>query len=306
MTINGIADVTVIIPTMAEEKRHDSLLRAIASVFDATSKLPHVVVVVNGNRRSSGVESSLRNIDHIELLSLETGSLPLAILAGRRAVKTKYFCFLDDDDEYLPGAIDARIGAFADNEDIDFVVTNGYRNLSGVDSLCFDGLGKAAAAPLTQLFHQNWLASCGSLFRSDRIGIDYFEEPHPYVEWTWLAFKLCMAGKKIAVLDQPTFRIHDTLDSVSKSMDYSEAFGKLYRKMLDQNPPKTVASIIRRRMGEDFHCQADLFRQRGKLAAAWRAHLRSLFYPGGWRYLSFSRHLVSSNKEKQAGRSFDQ
>lgn len=194
--MSNTVDVTVIIPTMAEDKRHDSLLRAIESVSGTTNRPVHIVVVVNGNKRSRDVENSLRNIGHVELLSLEIASLPLAHLAGRRAVKTRYFCFLDDDDEYLPGTIDARIDSLAGNEDADFIVTNGYRNMDGIDWPCLDNLDKVLTAPLALLFRQNWLASCGALFRFDRIGVECFEETHPYVEWTWLAFKLCMAGKK--------------------------------------------------------------------------------------------------------------
>ncbi|MCL2524012.1 MAG: glycosyltransferase [Betaproteobacteria bacterium] len=285
-------DVTVIIPTMAEKSRHDSLLRAIASLSDVT----HVVVVINGNRRSPDVENSLLKFDHVELLSLEIASLPLAILAGRRAVKTTYFCFLDDDDEYLPGAIAARVAALAGRDDVDFLVTNGYRHLDGVDRLCLDNLDRVPAAPLAELFRQNWLASCGSLFRSERIGAGFFEEPHPYAEWTWLAFKLCMAGKKMATLDQPTFRIYDTPNSASKLTAYSEAFHTLYRRMLEKKPPKFIISIIRQRIGEDLHCRADSLRQQGKMTAAWGAHLRSLLYPGGWRYLPFFRHLVFNSR----------
>jgi len=296
MAISEPDEVTVIIPTMAEEKRHASLLRAIASVSDATNKPVRIVVVINGNRRSPDVENSLRNIGHVELLSLEVASLPLAHLAGRRAVKTRYFCFLDDDDEYLPGAIDARVGVLAGDESIDFVVTNGYRHLGGTDWPCLKDLDKVPAAPLAQLFRQNWLPSCGSLFRSDQIGAAYFEDGNAYVEWTWLAFQLCLAGEKVGVLDQPTFRIYDTQESASKTEAYLAAFDALYRKMLAKNPPRQIATLIKKRIGEEFHYKADSLRQEGLLLEAWKAHLKSLCYPGGWRYLPFSRWLLPRGK----------
>ncbi len=292
MATSNQVEVTVIIPTMAEERRRDCLLRAINSIFSASIKPVHVVVVVNGHRRSEALMNDLRNIDHVELLLFDIGSAPLAQLVGRRAVRTRYFCFLDDDDEYLPGGIDTRVALLESRGDLDFVVTNGYRCLEGVDRPCFNDLGKIQRAPLVALFNQNWLASCGSLFRSERIGIECFEEPHPYVEWTWLAFKLCMTGKEMAVLDQPTFRINDTPNSVSKSMDYTESFDALYRRMLEMKPPKSIVSTIRQRIGECFHCRADVLREQGKWLPAWKMHLKSLFYPGGWRYLPFSRHLL--------------
>ena len=123
-------DVTTIIPTMAEEKRRHSLLRAIESIIAASVDPVQILVVVNGSRRSPEVLGKLRELDSVSILSLETGSLPLAILAGRRAVQTPYFCFLDDDDEYLPHAIDLRLAPMRSNEKLDFVVSNGYRGIA--------------------------------------------------------------------------------------------------------------------------------------------------------------------------------
>ncbi|MDR2839013.1 MAG: glycosyltransferase family 2 protein [Azonexus sp.] len=298
MAISNPVEVTVIIPTMADMRRRDSLFRAIDSVIAASTRPVHIVVVANGNRRSAEVENALRNRNHLELLSLDVGSLPLALLVGRQAVKTPYFAFLDDDDEYLPGAIDARVAALASDDSCDFVVTNGYRYLDtgerrAADRLYLRNQDKISMAPLAALFYQNWLpSSCAGLFRSARIGVEYFEEPHPYAEWTWLAFKLCMAGKKVAVLDQPTFRINDTPDSLSKSSAYGEAYDELYQKMLAMNPPKSIATMIRAHIGRNFHHQADMLRKQREWRAAWNAHLKSLFYPGGLKYLPFSRHLV--------------
>lgn len=290
-------DVTTIIPTMAEEKRRHSLLRAIESILAASVNPVQILVVVNGNRRSPEVLGKLRALDNVRIFSLETGSLPLAILAGRREVQTPYFCFLDDDDEYLPHAIDLRLAPMRSNEKLDFVVTNGYRCIDGNDTVCFSGLDHVASSPFEALFKENWLASCGSLFRSDRVGAEYFEDPHAFVEWTWLAFKLCMDKKLIGVVDAPTFRVHDTPASASKSTDYCAAMHPLYQRMLASQPPRFIASIIRSRIGSLLHSESDSFRKQGKFLEAWGAHLKSLCYPRGWRYLAFSRHLLSIRRQ---------
>ncbi|MDR0775292.1 MAG: glycosyltransferase family 2 protein [Azonexus sp.] len=291
--IGSTAEVTVIIPTMADMLHRDSLFRAIDSVIASSSRPVHITVVANGNRRSADVENALHNRDDIELLSLDIGSLPLALLTGRQAVKTPYFAFLDDDDEYLPGAIDARVAVLAGDDSCDYVVTNGYRYLGADNELYLKDPNKISIAPLAALFRQNWLpSSCAGLFRSERIGVEYFEESHSYAEWTWLAFRLCMAEKKVAVLDQPTFRINDTPNSLSKTSAYIEAYDSLYQKMLAMNPPKSIVATIRMRIGRNFHYLADSFRKQGKRRAAWKAHFQSLLYPGGWRYLFFSRHLT--------------
>lgn len=285
-------NVTTIIPTMAEDRRHQSLLRAIESIRSASADPVQIVVVVNGSHRSDAVLKSLSSLSQVRILSLDVGSLPLAQLEGRRAVDTPYFSFLDDDDEYLPGAIDLRLKPLEADHSLDFSISNGYRNLAGNDVICFSSLDRVAPAPFEALFQENWLASCGALFRSSSIGAEYFEKPHAYVEWTWLAFKLCLDNKKLATISEPTFRIHDTPDSASKSPAYSNAISDLYQRMLRCAPPRHIRTMVLKRIGASLHSDANSLWKQGCWGKAWEAHLKSLFYPGGWRYLTFSRHLL--------------
>lgn len=284
--------VTVIICTLAEQHRQMSLLRAIASARKACTQPVQILVVVNGQRWASEVLLSLQAMQDITLLSLPEPSLPKACLAGRKAVETPFFCFLDDDDELLPGSLDMRLAPLKADRTVDVVASNGYVRRGGSERLLYQHLVRVPAAPLQALFRENWLASCGALFRSDSVGTTYFENFHTYAEWTWLAFQLGMAGKTIAVVDQPTFRIHDTPGSASKTTAYHQAHASLHQKMLASVPPADVARLIRRHIGAHLHTEADTLRRNGAFLSAWGAHLRSLTYPGGLRYLSFSRHLL--------------
>lgn len=284
--------VTVIICTLAEQHRQASLLRAIASAHAACAQPVQILVVVNGQRRANAVLLLLQGMEDIRLVSLPEPSLPKACLAGRRAVNTPFFCFLDDDDELLPGSLDMRLVPLESASAVDVVAGNGYVHRNGTDRLLYQHLDRVPAAPLHALFTENWLASCGALFRSDSVDTTYFENFHAYAEWTWLAFQLGMAGKTIAVVDQPTFRIHDTPGSASKTPAYHKAHASLHQKMLASAPPADIAKLIRRHMGARLHTEADALRRNGTFLPAWAAHLRSLTYPGGLRYLSFSRHLL--------------
>ena len=293
--------VTAIICTMAEQKRLSSLLHAIDSLQSATSSPLQITVVVNGQRRSPEVMAALEKIPSIKIISLTVASLTASRLAGRQSVDTPYYCFLDDDDEYLPKAIDLRLEPMLKNDLIDFVISNGYRHTSEKDKICLHNLEQASSAPFHALYKENWLTSCGFLFRSDSIGVDYFEDLHAYVEWTWLAFKLCLHQKKGVVVDVPTFRIHDTPDSASKSSAYGDAIHTLYLRMLERQPPADIAKIIRQRMGANLHSKADASRRKGLLSEAWQLHLRSLLCPGGLRYLPFSRHLLMASPSVVSG-----
>jgi hypothetical protein len=112
------------------------------------------------------------------------------------------------------------------------------------------------------------------------------------LEWTWLAFRLVLAGKKIAFLDEPTFRIHDTADSASKSDAYRKSVISLHQRMLASRPRSDIARIIRVRLGSAWHDLATDHMRAGNWSLALNCHVRSLAYPCGWRFLSFTRHFL--------------
>jgi glycosyltransferase involved in cell wall biosynthesis len=289
-------EVTVIIPTAAAYCRFASLKNAIDSIFRAASKDVSIIVAVNGNKQSPAVIKMLESFDRVRIEYFDFSSAPLACLEGVRLVSTPYYCFLDDDDEYLPNAIDDRLKKISSNDHIDFVVTNGYRNVAGIDSIYLTEIDSIASDPMKALFHQNWLASCGVLFRTDRIGPEYFENPHPYVEWTWLAFNLIMSGRNIAVINRPTYRINETSASVSKSAEYFVSIYGLYKRMLQCSPHPQTVRLINGRLADWFHSDAEQKWQQGRMLAAWRSHFQSLKFMGGLRYLTFTRKLFKYPK----------
>jgi hypothetical protein len=220
------------------------------------------------------------------------GSLPLAQRIGRSLVRSEYFCFLDDDDEYLPGALRLRLAPLLADSQLAFVTTNGYKIADGVaeELLPRDLLATVRADPLAALSHVNWLASCGGLFRSSSVPVDYFDGETAFFEWTYLAYQLAL-DLRMAVLETPTFRIHDTAESLSKSSAYEEAEIKVLNKILALNLPPKVRRDLRAKIGRVWHTMADSAWRQGALGRAWRFHLTSLLLPGGHRYLLFSRKL---------------
>ena len=286
------ADVTVIVPTLAMRERADSLLRALSSLTDAGRKQSiHIIVVVNGNRYHEPLLETLSQ-SKVELIRIQEASLPAAILAGRKAVTTKYFCFLDDDDLYLPEAIELRVAAIETPSAVDMVVTNGFRRSANREEAALHRLGEVELDPQLALFHENWLASCGALFRTASVPVSFFEQPHPYLEWTWLAFRLTCVKCRIRVLDVPTFVINDTPGSASKSAAYVESHVSLYRRMLEHGNRSDVRKLVEMRLSAAYHNLADQQLRSRHLARAWANHMRSLKYRGGLRFTSFSRRLI--------------
>jgi glycosyltransferase involved in cell wall biosynthesis len=295
--------VTAIVPTLGDEARKGSLLRAIDSLRNAArwTRL-QVVVVVNGNRHAGSVLAALAAMD-LRVLRIVEASLPAALLAGRRAVEGEYFCFLDDDDEYLPGAIDARVAALARQPEAALLAANGYRCRAGHDTLALSHLRAAERDPLSALFHENWLPSCGGLFRSRLVEDVFFTEPHGYLEWTWLAFRMAVAGRRVAVLDEPTFRIHDTAASLSKTAMYTSSHVALYRRMLKEPLRDDIRRLVRQRLATALSMDSVARLQGNDLRAAWREHLEVLTMPGGWRYGRQTIRLIGASLRRAAGTS---
>lgn len=284
--------VSLIIPTTGNESRRKSLFFAIESGIASSSFPIDVIVVVNGNKSSPDVLLELNRRKELRVEYCEQPSAPAACLFGLKQVSTEYFCFLDDDDEYISHAIDKRVEYLDDNPSLDIVVTNGIRAMSDSDDLCIKNLTKITEDPLFYSVTNNWLASCGGMYRSCSIPPSLFEDYLPYIEWTWLAYKFAFHGKKIGIIDSPTFRINQTPGSASKSKAYEKCFHDLFNKMLATNPPPHVREAILTRVGDLFHSEAEAHLLKGEIYSAWRKHLRSLAHPRGLRYLPFTRKLL--------------
>lgn len=285
--------ITVLIPTMASRQRAETLKRAIASIRKAATVPVKLVVVVNGDRHDPAACAWLLAQPDVHTEFVPQPSLANAVLHGRRLVTTPYFATLDDDDAFTEGGLDQRLAVMESAAQPDLVISNGVRrDVNGQDSPCYDSLADVPGSPLAALFSRPWLNSGNALYRSQSIGIEYFEDPHAFAEWTWLAFKLGAAGMRIAVLETPTFVIYDTAGSLSKSEAYEKSFMPLYERMLALQPPADIVALIRRRMGSSWHDQSVLALRDGQRLKALRLHVRSLALPGGARYLSYSRYLI--------------
>lgn len=284
--------ITVIIPTLCSAERYAPLCRAISSLKKSTSESLHILIVVNGDRVDESIFLDLSNRKDLQVVRIFEKGAPAAQLAGRRLVKSKYFCFLDDDDEILPGGLDIRLNILGQNVDAAAVVTNGLFRSNSTCDLVFKKFPKGNhSSALRSLFEENWLSSCGALFRTDAISVSYFEDYAEYIEWTWLAFKLATASVKIIFDESITFQINDSGSSVSKSEKYLLFHPVLFRKMLASCHDKELKNIIRARQRDAWHQISEHYIRSGKLRSAILPHIYSLIASGGYRYIGFSRYF---------------
>ena len=288
--------VTIIIATLGLATRRESLERAIRSLQAGNKALIRILVVVNGNRFDPLLVEELRHRSDIDLVQIETSSLSAAILVGRNQVETPFFGFLDDDDEYLPGGVDIRLDAMRRDPEASIVVTNGFLRRDGEDHIAMNNLADVEEDPLSALFNQNWLASCGGLYRTSHLPSTLFEDIARYLEWTWLAFRITSLNKHVIAVDQPTFRIHDSEVSESKSDEYLFSRFTILERMYSACNNARIRKKILTKMAQTWHEISCVNLQRGKLTDAWTAHLRSLGYKAGMKYLTYTRHLLFPRK----------
>lgn len=284
--------VSVIIPTLANCDRFQSIKNCISSIHRSSKTKCLSIVVVNGSQSSPPVLEWLYKQPNLKVITVPQASAPNAVRVGRKAVSTPYFSTLDDDDEYLPGSTDSKVAALESSPEADFLVTNGFSNWNGKDERFYTHLSRVPLDPLGTLFEANWLASCNALYRTDRISIEYFHDPHPFAEWTWLAYRLALDGRTVLALDEPCFRYNCSPGSLSQSQAYRNAYPALFRRMLDCNPPARIRKMILRRLSAVLHDRSSASLEAGEYREALRAHLQSLCLPGGLRYLSYTRRLI--------------
>lgn len=293
MLSQDAARVTVIIPTLCERERTDTLEHAIKSIRDGNLTAIKILLVINGQRFDSQLVEKLKGRTDIEIIQIAEGSLPNAHYVGRKAITTEFFSFLDDDDEFLPGSLDIRIKSLDDNKQADIVVSNGYNNRNGRDIKVYSDLNSVSSLPLSYLYKENWLSSCNSMFRTNSIDVSFFNDPHAYMEWTWLAFMLCMKNKTIIGLDELTFRCNDTSDSLSKSTNHLQSRVTLYKRMLAMTPPSDIEKTINGKMVDAWHQISEKELKNGNKSTAFMAHIKSITsHKNGIKYLPFTRKFL--------------
>jgi glycosyltransferase involved in cell wall biosynthesis len=283
--------ISVIIPTTAQRERAASLRRAIASVRAQENVDLDIIVVVNGPRHDAQLLTELRADPTLRAAFLEEASLPAAHRHGRHLVDRPFFSFLDDDDEYLPGALALRAAAMRSVDAPDVVATNGVWATDGCGPYIplTDGVEDD---PMAALLRSNWLGSGGALFRTATVGPDIFDGHTRFFEWTMIAFRIALAGLRVRFLDVPTFRMTETPGSLSRTSAYYEAQPEFLESLLQLTSDSRHRDRIRAKLLGAEHYLAELHCRNGNLERAWKHHLRSMRGRSGMKHVIFTRRLL--------------
>lgn len=283
--------ITIFIPTLATPARAPYLLTAAETVCSQSGVDVRLLVIANGPDCDPQALATLEHDLHAQVIRRSTRGMPAALLAGRQAVQTPFFAELDDDDELLPGTLAQRLAEMRRDPGLSAVVSNSVLRNPDHDVDSIVDIASVRRDPLRSLLVRNWHVPGSALFRSAAVPAEWFVAVPGGLEWTYLGLLLASHGR-IGFLPERgvvhyEHRPFSTYDSRGGRMDRLPAL----KSLLSLELPRDVKRRIRMRIGAAHHDLSNLHLDEGDRRGAWRQHLHSLAYPGGWRYLSHTRHL---------------
>lgn len=284
--------ISVVTATALRPERRAGLVRAIESAASDAEAVHEIIVVANGSHVTADGVARIASMPMVRVIRAETGSYPLARRMGFDAVRSQYACNIDDDDEFLPGALRARLDFMRAHPDVDALVTNGLLGDSTEALMDDELLQNADRDPLGAMLRGNWLANCGGTFRMATVPTEFFDPEFRHYEWTLTAVRLALACRLAFATDRH-FRYQDTPGSLSKTTEYLLAEPEVWQRAERLTRGTPDHRRVQRRLGSAYHCAADRLWRLGNRRAAWSAHLRSLQLPGGMRFAAFTRHWLT-------------
>jgi len=262
------------------------LIRAIDSVHTQEGVRAHPLVVLNGSVNDAQLVATLRQDARVRIVVTAPADLPGALRLGRTHVDTPWFTALDDDDVLLPGALRMRLSALTKRPDCVVIVSNGWRRDAQGDVLHMSSFDAVRRDPLRSVLDGNWLLPGAWLARTDAFADEVFAKMPRYLECTYLAVRFATTHHA-CFIDEPTVAWSaDTPGSVSRSREYVLGLEGALERILELDLPPDVRRGFMRKRASAQHSAACLLMQEGHTRAAWKAHLRSLRTPSGWRFLS--------------------
>lgn len=287
--------ITIMIPTTATRRRRDFLQRSIDSALTQRGVSVSVLVIANGSKCDENLLSEIGRRTGVTVIHEPVASLPRALEIGRNHIDTPIFGEIDDDDQFLPSALRALLDGFGQSVDADVVVGNAVlRQNGGGDTFSIADIKQVRDDPLEALLLSNWLVPGTALFRSNRVSPASFVGIPKFLEWTYLATVLCINNRIAFIPD--TVVVHHVGLPFSMDSSAEVPFGRIegLRKIIALPLPKKTKRGFRRKLSSAYHGCSNRCLNEREFAAALGFHFRSLFNPGGWRYIPYTRRLLEA------------
>lgn len=294
--------ISIIVPTTCELVRSEYISRALRSIESQKCNNIEIeaIIVVNGNKYDLSLLNSFKGNQALKVIQLGEGNVSAARYQGVLESTGEFFCFLDDDDEFLPNSMQKRIELLELHEYADVIVTNGYLFATEDQLLVQSDVAKRInREPATAFLDSNWFASPASIFRRNRIENSLFDIQCKYFEWTYLFFLFIANEKIIRYDDSITYRVYqNNLSSASKTEEYIKSHHEFFGLLLELPLSFKIKRTLKEKHVISLNSLSNYYLQKGELENAWAAHLQC-FLRGGWRYLPYTRHLIRANLQRK-------
>ena len=236
MTVNGTRQptISVLIPAYQAARFVGT---AIESAL-AQQPTPHEVLVCDDGSTDDTLAVIRRYQPQVIALSQPNGGEASARNALWRAAKGDYVAYLDADDIYLPGRLEAVLRLLADDPSLDIVTTDAYLMLEGQPvGRRYEGEQRFAETDQRKaILRGNFIFGHAIVRRSLLESVDGFDEDIRYAtDWeTWI--RLILAGGKAALVPEPLaeYRLHATAMSVQR-LRMSDGRVQTLAKTLDRS-----------------------------------------------------------------------
>ncbi len=289
-------EISVIIRTRGDDSRRASLRRAIDSVLEQEGVQARCIVVFNAVPSTKLPPELEEPNPNILLLSMAREDKALATSVGRAAVQTKYFTFLDDDDELLADSLAYRVRFLERDRSLDCLATNGEYVIDGASRPALVVKSGSATDYADEILRgRNWLASCGAVFRTHTICQEFFEHLPVHFEWTVIGFRIAVR-RKVKYVNVPTYRIYSTPDSQSKIPNYVDTPPEIVDDMHRWNDAYRRLPLLLRRRAVANHEACSHYRLNGNFARAWHYHWKSLSNVFGLDYVPYTLLLLARSR----------
>lgn len=285
--------VSVIIATAASDSRRFCIRNALDSALNQAGCEIELIVVANGHQCAHHVIKEIQNDHRVRFFHQPDMNVNSARLFGREQVSGEYFCFIDDDDDFIPDSLQHLVSELQNEQTLDIAVGNGYRNKGGFDEINIENISARNNDLLGSLvaFGGNWLPSCAGVFRTRTVKSEIFAEYPTYCEWTYFAFKLTITHK-VKLFDVLTFRINDSSVSLSKGMEYNLGEYDSLKKIMSLPLPGDIVSAIKDKMSEQEHTLSEDYLRIGRLNESLKYHLLSMTRWHGLKYVPYTRKII--------------
>jgi len=286
---------------MCDSSRKGFLCRSLASIQAQQGVRVELIVVANGPKQENALASFIAARFSAKVVSLPEANVSKARYRGLLNSTGDFFCFLDDDDEFLPDTLQARVQLLLSDGGYDIAATNGYVRTSGDMVLIPEYVAsRINKDPIGAFLLQNWFASPAAIFRSSSVQPDFFNLSYKYFEWSFLFFRLVSEKKKIVFVDTNTYRVYrDHPVSASRTPEYSLAESELLLAAKKLNLPKEVQARLHSKYLRSLNSRSNFHRVRGELREAWKVHIRCLLL-GGFSYIPYTRFLLLPRRPSNA------